>query len=141
VVPRKHYLAVGILELVENMKQTALRLRLADDKLDIFDDKEVNADESVAKLVSRFLLDGLHEIRGELLATGISDTKPALRGLIAYGMSQVALADASAPVDEERIVFAPWLFSYRQGCGVGKTIRVAHNEGPEGVPGVELAQG
>ena len=128
------------MKLVEGMKQAHLRLLLADDELDVLYDKEVYTSEFMSKLVSCPLPESTDELIGELLPAGVGNIKAVFTSLVSYRLHEVSLPQARFTVDEQRIILMTWLFSYSEGSGIGKAIRVANYEAAESVMGVKLGQ-
>jgi len=128
------------MKLVEGMKQAHLRLLLADDELNVLYNQEVYAPEFTSKLVSCLLPESIDELIGKLLPAGVSDIKAVFTSLVSYRMHEVSLPQARFTVDEQRIILMTGLFSYSDGSGIGKAIRVANYEAAESVMGVKLGQ-
>jgi hypothetical protein len=55
---------------------------------------------------------------------------------VAYSLEKVRLAQAHAPVDEQRVVRLSWLVSDSLRCGKRQVVGGTYDKCVEGVPGV-----
>ena len=133
-------LTVGVMQRIEGVEELLLGALLAGEELDVVDQQQIDAAETVAEAHHLVVLDGVDHLVGELFGGEIDDGAVGLAqlDLMADGLHEVGFAHAHAAVEEQRVVRLAGSGGYGQGRGVGELVSAADDEAVEGVTGIEL---
>src|SRR5271157_1771876 len=122
---------------VEGVEKLLLGGFLAGDELDIVDQQDVDRAVFIPEGLGGVTADGVDQVVGELFAGNVKDVASAAMTVIANGMQQVGLAQADAPVQEERVVGAGGILGDRPCSGRRQAVVRADHEVLKGIAGVE----
>ena len=138
-VGRQDDLPLLLVERVEGVEEFLLRPLAVLQEVDVVDHQHLGVAEAVPKIGHLAVADGLHELVDEGVAAQVEDAGAgvALEHRLADRLKQMALAEADAAVDEQRVVRPPRLVGDGLCRGVGEAVAGAGDELVERVVGVE----
>jgi hypothetical protein len=124
------------MQRIERVEEPFLGLFLATNELNIVNQEYVHSPVLRMEISSLSLADRRDELVGEVLSRHAME--PYALGLkaVAYSLEKVRLAQAHAPVDEQRVVRLSWLVSDSLRCGKRQVVGGTYDKCVEGVPGV-----
>ena len=101
-------LALVLVQVVERVEELGLGLLGAGEELDVVQEQDVHVPVLTLELVAAALADRLDELRHEALGGDVAHPRAGreLPHVVRHGEQQMGLAQAHAPVDEDRVVRA-----------------------------------
>ena len=116
------------------MEEFLLRLLLAGDKLHVIHQQQVSLAVLILELSGGTRADCLNQFIGEIVTLDVDNVAVGvtLTDLVGDGIDQMGLAEAAVTVDKEGIVPLGGFFRDGLGCGMGKLVAAADNEGIKG---------
>ena len=99
-------LLLRFVKFIKGIEKFFLGGDLTDNKLDIVDQKNVNASVLILKVNTLVMLECIDQFVRKLLGSDIEDfqVRSCLHNVVADGMHQVSLAQAGSSVKEKRII-------------------------------------
>jgi len=122
------------------VEELLLRRVLAGEELDVVDQQRVHGTEAALEVVHVLLLQRLHHAADELLRTKVEHLRAGivLHEHVAGGVHEVGLAEAGAPIEQQGVVRPARVHRHLHGRGLAQLVRLAFDEGFEGVVRVEV---
>ena len=136
-----HDLLAALVQVVERVEELLLGGLAPLQGLDVVDQEDVGAAVAVLERLALAVAHAVDPVVGEGLGGDVVDAELRLgpRHEVADGVQQVGLAQAHAPVDEQRVVGLGRLLGHGHGRRVGEAVGGAHHEALEGEPGLQAA--
>ena len=127
------------MEVIKRVKELVLCFFFASDKLHVIDDEDVNVAVLLGKTLF-FEADVVEEFVDERFSCRVENARFWLLAddFVADGLHKVGFTEASATVEEERIVLLAGVVSDRSRGGIGEVVARADDEVVEGIAGVEI---
>src|SRR6478735_3344010 len=128
-------LFLRVIERVEGVKELGLRTFLACEKLDVVDEKNVDASVAFAKIEDAIVADGVDHLVHEPLRRDVGQLQRAqmIQYVMPDRMHQMGLAESDSAVDVQRVVGPRRGFGDGPARRVRELIRWPDDEGVKGI--------